>query len=54
MGYSRCFSNTNKMAMIQSLVFEKKNWKKSKVKNNAVLIYVEKTKIQLGMTRSKN
>ena len=30
MGYSRCFSNTNKMAMIQSLVFEKKNWKKSK------------------------
>ena len=41
--------------MIQSLVFEKKKKrKKSKAKNNAVLIYVEKTKIQLGMTRSKN
>ena len=48
-------SSKDRVAMIQSkLVFEKINWKKSKAKKNAVLIYIKKSTIQLGMTRSKN
>ena len=40
--------------MIQPLIFEKINLKQSKAKKNAVLIYMEKSSMQLSMTRTKN
>ena len=46
--------SSNEWPWSKVLVFEKINWKKSKVKKNAVLIYMEKSTIQLGMARPKN
>ena len=41
-------SSKDRVAMIQSkLVFEKINWKKSKAKKNAVLIYIKKARYNL-------
>ena len=52
LGDYRIRSSKDRVAMIQSLVFEKINWKKSKAKKNAV--HMEKSALQLGMKRSKN